>query len=57
MLIQQNYNKKGLIACQRDFKLTQFADHTTIIMDGSQGSLQAGLSTLEIFGSKSCATR
>ena len=31
-------------------KLTQFADDTTLILDGSTGSLQAALNTLEIFG-------
>ena len=51
LLIQQNKNIKGFVACQREFKLTQFADDTTLIMDGSQGSLQAALNTLEIFGS------
>ena len=51
LLIQQNKDIKGLIAHQYEYKLTQFADDTTLIMDGSQGSLQAALNTLEIFGS------
>ena len=51
LLIQQNKNIKGFVACQREFKLTHFTDDTTLIMDGSQGSLQAALNTLEIFGS------
>ena len=50
LLIQQNNDIKGLIAHQYEYKLTQFADDTTLIMDGSQGSLQAALNTLEIFG-------
>ena len=53
LLIEKNKNIKGFIAYQKEFKLTQFADDTTLIMDGSQGSLQAALNTLEIFGSLS----
>ena len=33
------------------YKITQFADDTTLILDGSVGSMQAALNTLEIFGS------
>ena len=33
------------------FKLTQFADDTTIFLDGNRVSLIAALNTLEIFGS------
>ena len=32
------------------FKLTQFADDTTLILDGSVNSLQAALNILELFG-------
>ena len=32
------------------YKLTQFADNTTLILDGSVSSLQAALNTLEVFG-------
>ena len=35
------------------FKLTQFADDTTLMLDGSQHSLQAALNILEIFGNMS----
>ena len=34
-------------------KLTQFADDNTLILDGSQQSLQSALNTLEIYGSMS----
>ena len=34
-----------------EFKLTQFADDTTLILNGSQHSLQSALTTLEIYGS------
>ena len=32
------------------FKLTQFADDTTLVLDGSQHSLQTALNVLEVFG-------
>ena len=32
------------------YKFTQFADDTTIILDGTSKSLQATLNILEIFG-------
>ena len=35
------------------FKLTQFIDDTTIILDGSQPSHQAALNILEIYGNYS----
>ena len=34
-------------------KATQFADDTTLLLDGSSSSLQATLNVLEIFGSLS----
>ena len=36
-----------------EFKITQFADDTTLILDGSKQSLLAALNVLEIFGSVS----
>ena len=33
--------------------MTQFADDTTVILDGSQTSLTSSLNTLEVFGSMS----
>ena len=49
-LIQINPNIFGIKFGQTEFKLTQFADDTTLILDGSQHSLQAALNVLEIFG-------
>ena len=36
-----------------EFKISQFADDTTLILDGNESSLTAALNTLEIFGSLS----
>ena len=33
-----------------EYKITQFADDTTIILDGSERSLLSALNTTEIFG-------
>ena len=50
-MIDQNTDIKGITVGKKQIKLTQFADDTTVILDGSQKSLQATLNTLEIFGS------
>ena len=44
-----NLDIKGIFIQNTEYKLTQFADDTTIIMDGTQQTLQATLHTLEIF--------
>ena len=49
-LIQINPNIIGIKVENMEFKLTQFADDTTLILDGSQHSLQSALNTLEIYG-------
>ena len=51
LLIKINPEITGFIYHTHEYKLTQFADDTTIILDGSQCSLQAALNTLEIYGS------
>ena len=43
LLIQQNKDIKGLTAHQYECKLTQFADDTSFIMDGSQGFLAGSI--------------
>ena len=48
-LIQINPNIIGIKVENMEFKLTQFADDTTLILDGSQHSLQSALNTLEIY--------
>ena len=40
----------GITSKGKEFKLTQFADDTTLLLDGSERSLQSALNTLEIFG-------
>ena len=53
LLIQQNLNIKGINLGGFEYKLAQFADDTTILLDGTLPSLQATLNILEIFGSLS----
>ena len=53
LLIENNTNIKGLQIGTNMFKLSQFADDTTIILDGSASSLDATLNVLKIFGSLS----
>ena len=40
---------KGITVSQKKIKITQFADDTTIILDGTEDSLQVTLNVLEIF--------
>ena len=55
LLLMTKHDKsiKGISIGQTEYKLTQFADDTTIILDGSKASLLAALNTLEIYGSLS----
>ena len=50
MLINMDPNVTGIIIGEENIQLTQFADDTTLILDGSQHSLESALNTLEIFG-------
>ena len=50
LLLILNPGVVGLKLFTHEFKLIQFADDTTLILDGSQDSLQAALNTLEIYG-------
>ena len=53
LLVNQSQNIRGFKINGIEFKLTQFADDTTLILDGSQPSLQAALNILEIYGNYS----
>ena len=50
-MIEVNIKIKGIIIDSIEIKITQFADDTTLVLDGSQGSLKAAVNMLEIFGS------
>ena len=50
LLIKMNPSIVGININKTEFKLTQFADDTTIILDGSVRSLQATLNVLEVYG-------
>ena len=43
-------NIKGIMISQREIKIIQFADDTTIVLNGTEDSLQAAFNVLEIFG-------
>ena len=53
LMVDNNLNIKGITVNNRTHKITQFADDTTMFLDGSRDSLLAILNTLEIFGSLS----
>ena len=51
ILIRHNDLIRGIFINNVEHKLAQFADDTTLLLDGSEHSLVAALNTLEIFGS------
>ena len=53
IIIFKNPDIVGIIIGENEFKLVQFADDTTLILDGTLHSLQSALNTLEIFGTLS----
>ena len=53
IVILKNPDIVGIIIGENKFKLVQFADDTTLILDGTLHSLQSALNTLEIFGTLS----
>ena len=50
LLINSNKDISGIKIEGIEYKINQFADDTTLLLDGSRTSLQATLNTLEIFG-------
>ena len=53
LLIINDYCLKGISLNGTDFKSTQFADDTTLILDGSKNTLLAALNVLEVYGNMS----
>ena len=49
ILIKTNTDKKGIKLGNKEYKITQFVDDTTIILDGERDSLQLALNVLEFF--------
>ena len=49
ILIKQNTNIKGIIVNGKEHKITQYADDTTLTLDGSPESLFNSLDTLGFF--------
>ena len=52
-MIHNNKNVKGIRVGGFEYKISQFADDTTIFLDGTKSSLQAALNILEVFGNYS----
>lgn len=50
LLLCNNKDIHGITVDNTEYILTQFADDTSLLLDGSQRSLQAALNVLEIFG-------
>ena len=53
LLIEYNPDITGINVGRTQIKLSQFADDTTILLDGSEKSLQATLNILKIYGNLS----
>ena len=53
LLLKHNKDIIGITIGNIKMKLTQFADDTTLILNGTTQSLQAAFNTLEIYGSMS----
>ena len=49
MLIKQNVNINGIVVNNKEHKITQYADDTSLILDGSPDSLFNSLDTIDFF--------
>ena len=49
LMVKSNNDIKGIKVDGVEFHLTQFADDTTIFLDGSENSLKAAMATLDFF--------
>ena len=47
ILIKQNHDIKGIIINDKEHKISQYADDTSLTLDGSAKSLHSALDTLE----------
>ena len=50
---KRNSSIKGIYVDQEEIKISQYADDTTLILNGSQSSFSAALNTLDDFGEAS----
>ena len=48
--IRENKDIKGITVCGNEIKISQYADDTTMILDGSKKSFTSALLDLELFG-------
>ena len=53
LMLKYNQSVRGIKVGNTEFRMTQFADDTTIILDGTRSSLVAALNMLEVYGSMS----
>ena len=53
VMIEKNISIRGICVGEQALKMTQFAVDTTLLLDGSQSSLQTPLNIMELFGSLS----
>ena len=49
-MVMNDRNIKGIMIRQKEMKITQLADNTSIILNGTEDSLQAVLNVIEILG-------
>ena len=50
-MVRDNSNIKGIVVTDTEFKLSQYAYDTTLLLDGSEGSLKHSLLTLKLYAS------
>ena len=48
-LIKQKHDIRGIVICDKEHKISQYAEDTTLTLEGSSKSLFAALDTLHLF--------